>query len=111
MVARLGMERRMKAKRAHLSGAVPGNQSCAFHGRYPGSVLRIGDSQYPSRCPRCREDDEQEERADLAREVIELLGGLAAMAKRKKRKDADRDFFVELIDVFGNARKIAVGNF
>ena len=85
---------------------------CPEHGRFRGSILKIEDRDYVSRCPECRADDERLEVTRLREKAFGVLAdlGRVAMRRERKRHDGDREFFIRLFDEHSNAR-VAVGNF
>jgi len=91
-----------------LVGARPRWLQCEEHGRYRGSVLIIGEREFPARCPSCARFDLLHYRLNAV-QILSTLGD-AAMTKHRKRRLSDREFFVRLVDD-KTASRVAVGNF
>lgn len=85
---------------------------CPQHGTYTAGVLTIGEREFLSRCPECRDDDAAVDINRLKTDALEVLANLgrAGMTQQRKRRDSDREFFVKLMDSTSSAR-VAVGTF
>lgn len=103
------MKRYPKKIRAGASRKV----ACPEHGEYTAGVLSIGKKEFLSRCPSCRADDAVLDLGRLKEGAIEALVdlGRVGMAKQRKRRDTDREFFVKLLDSASNVRAVSVGKF
>lgn len=102
------MKRYAKKIRAGTSRQVV----CPEHGAFKAGVLSIGEKEFLSRCPACRAEDAVLDLDRLKGSAFQVLAevGKVAMAKQRKRRDTDREFFVKLLDS-ASPQRISVGKF
>lgn len=93
-----------------LSAGTSRDVVCPQHGPYTAGVLTVADREYLSRCPACRADDAVLDLKRLKADAFQTLIDLGRVAMPRKRRDSDREFFVQLHDS-KSASRIAVGNF
>ncbi len=103
----------MKRYTKHLAACTVRRVECPEHGEYDAGILMIGEIEYPSRCPACRADDAALEASRLKEDAVEVLTNLgrASMARQRKRRDTDREFYVRLDNTASKISRIAVGLF